>query len=176
MEREIVERLAIDKALGELDADTAALLEAYLAEHAEARTWAQAMTQTCTQTREAISQKTRPDAQWHAADRSSRLAAPAWRTFGRWAAVIVVSLGIGAVAGRWSRPPAPTTERVVVETRTPPAPDGWRQLLHRPESGFWQTKAVAMMEPRRDGVVTDHDAHKRLWDKYRPSAKEWSYE
>ena len=176
MKREIVERLAIDKALGELDADTAALLEAYLAEHVEARAWAQTMAQTCTRTQEAIHQKSRPGKTYHPVVRMPRPDAWLWWTCGRWAAVVILSIGIGVTAGRWSRPPVSTSKTVLVQAPATSEPDGWRRLMRRPESGFWQTKAVAMMEPRRDDVVTGHDVQKRLWDKYRPSAKEWSYE
>ena len=35
MERETIERLAMDRTLGELDTDTTALFDAYLAEHPE---------------------------------------------------------------------------------------------------------------------------------------------
>ena len=178
MEREIIERLAIDHALGELDADTAALFEAYLAGHAEAQDWAQAMAQTCTRTREAIRQKTQPTEEHR---RFNRTGTPwprtiAWQTFGRWAAVIVVSLAIGAALGRRSRPPASTRETIVIQAQSTPEQQDWRQLLSKSERGFWETKALAMLQPKTNEIPGPHPGHQGLWDRYRQRRKGRSYE
>ena len=68
MERETIERLAMDLALGELNEDATTLFEAYLAEHTEAKRWAEPMTQTCIRTREAIMQKTQAAARLAASE------------------------------------------------------------------------------------------------------------
>ena len=97
MERETIERLAVDRALGELDADTTALFEAYLADHTEAQVWAQAMSQACGRTREAIHRRTQTVASVPHIPTAiaTRLA---WGAPARWAAVILISLGLGATA------------------------------------------------------------------------------
>ena len=45
MEREAIERLAMDSAAGELNQDAEALLRTYLAEHPQANEWAEDMLQ-----------------------------------------------------------------------------------------------------------------------------------
>ncbi len=178
MERQIIERLAIDQALGELDADTATLFETYLAEHAEAGRWAQAMAQTCTQTRGAIRQKTQPTDEHPRLDRTS---APwprtiAWQAYGRWAAVILIALGIGAAVGRWSRPQVSTPRTVVLRAQSTAEQQGWRQILSKPERGFWETKAVAMLQPKTDEIPSTHPGRRGLWDRYRQQRKGRYYE
>jgi anti-sigma factor RsiW len=178
MERQIIERLAIDHALGELDADTAALFEAYLAEHAEARPWAQAMAQTCTQTREAIRQKTQPTDEHPRLDRTGTpwpRTIP-WQTYGRWAAVILVSLAIGAAVGQRFRAPVSTPKTVVLRAQSTAEPQGWRQILSKPERGFWETKAVAMLQPKTNEIPSTHPGRRGLWDRYRQQRKGRSYE
>ena len=178
MERETIERLAIDNALGELDADTAALFQSYLAEHAEARDWAQTMAQTCSRTREAVNKKTARidpdhrvagvDVHWPNTGR--------WWTLGRWAAVIVVSLAIGAALGRRSRPQVSAPETVVVQAQSTATQQGWKQILSKPERGFWETKAVAMLQPRTNEIPSIHPGRQGLWDRYRQQRKERSHE
>ena len=178
MERETIERLAIDQALGELDVDTAALFQAYLAEHAEARDWAQAMARTCVRTRQAIRQKAQP-ADEH--PRLDQVRAPwsrtiAWQTYGRWAAVILVSLAVGATLGRRSRPSASAPKTIVVQAQSTPGQQGWRQILSKPELGFWETKAVAMLQPKTDEILSTHLGRRGPWDRYRQRRKGRSYE
>lgn len=176
MERETIERLAIDHALGELNADAAALFEAYLAEHAEARRWAEPMMKTCTQTREAIAKKTRPDdaITWHepARLRINRAA------LARWAAVIAVSALLGVTIGRWSRPPeTQKPDTVVVRATTPDAsPEGWQRVLSEPQQGFWQSKALAMLQSQPHEIPRPTKSESSLWDRYRQSRKERSRE
>jgi hypothetical protein len=178
MKCQIIERLAIDHALGELDADTAVLFETYLAEHGEARPWAQAMAQTCNQTRDAIRQKTQPTDEHPRFDRTG---APwprtiPWQTYGRWAAVILIALGIGAAAGRWSRPQVSISKTVVLRAQSTAEQQGWRQVLSKPEHGFWETKAVAMLQPKTNEIPSAHPGRRGLWDRYRQQRKGRSYE
>ena len=175
MKREAIERLAMDRALGELNEDATTLFEAYLAEHAEARQWAEPMTQTCTRTREAIARKTQPS--------SAQLAPPKpfrvdWSVPARWAAVIAVAAILGAAVGRRSAPP-PTQgpETVVVWTAPRQAgPEGWRRILNDSEQGFWQTKAVAMLQSQPREVPRSTESEPSLWDRYRQFRKERSHE
>ena len=178
MERETIERLAIDQALGELDVDTVALFQAYLAEHAEARDWAQAMARTCTRTREAIRQKAQPT---DGHPRLDQVRTPwprtiAWQTYGRWAAVILVSLAVGATLGRRSRPSASAPKTIVVRAPSTAEQQGWRQILSKPERGFWETKAVAMLQPKTNDISNTHPGRRGLWDRYRQQRKGRSYE
>lgn len=178
MEREIIERLAIDNALGELNEDTAALFEAYLAEHAKARTWAQPMTQTCRRTREAIGSKTQSPAREYppATVRLRWYASVNARALVRWAAVIAISLGIGAGLGRRPAPETPTTQRTVVQAKQHASPKGWDRVLAQSKDGFWQTKARAVLQSKSYEVPQARRARTGLWDRYRQSKKERSYE
>ena len=60
MRREIIERLAIDSAAGELNEDMEALFRAYLAEHSEAKKWAEDLSDVFEKTEAAIAAKIEP--------------------------------------------------------------------------------------------------------------------
>jgi len=178
MERETIERLAVDSALGELNDDVAALLEAYLAEHAEARAWADPMAQTCRRTRNAVSSMT----QSAEPDGPAFRGASHWpvhfngRALLRWAAVIAVTLAIGAVLGRRSAPNISPTAPIVVRAKQDTPPAGWDQVLSDPGDGFWQGKAVAMLQSKSYEVPHPRRAQAGLWGRYRQSRKGHSYE
>lgn len=175
MERETIERLAMDRALGELDADTTALFETYLADHTEAQVWAQAMSQACGRTREAIHRRTQTVAS--VPHIPTAIAMPlAWGAPARWAAVILISLSLGATAGRWSRPETSPAKTVVVRTPPSRSAEGWRQILSQPDRGFWEAKAVAMLQPRAETTPDVRGSRRGLWDRYRQSTKELNYE
>jgi hypothetical protein len=177
MKREMIERLAMDRALGELNDDVATLFETYLAEHAEARQWADPMTQTCTRTREAISRKTQPSAQF-AQPEPARLFRVDWSALARWAAVIAVAAGLGVAIGRRSAP-VPTQRHETIVVRTAPreaGPEGWRRVLSETEQGFWQTKAIAMLQSQPREVPRSTESGPSLWDRYRQFRKERSHE
>ncbi|MHC4169718.1 MAG: hypothetical protein ACYSWQ_22455, partial [Planctomycetota bacterium] len=59
MERDAIERLAIDSASGELNDDAETLLREYLAGHAEANRWAEEVQWLCEKTEAAIHAKTK---------------------------------------------------------------------------------------------------------------------
>jgi hypothetical protein len=178
MERETIERLAMDRALGELDADTTALFDAYMAEHPEMQPWAEGMSRTCARTREAVVKKTQPtDAQDRPDEaRVYQLRVIPWRTWGRWAAVILISLGIGAGVGRQSRSDVSVTRPTVVQVQSAPAQAGWQRMAGASGNGFWETKAVAMLQPKVYELPRPRAEHAGLWDRYRQSRKERSYE
>jgi hypothetical protein len=172
MERETIERLAIDCVLGELNEDAATLFEAYLAEHAEAKQWAEPMMQTCTRTREAIAQKTQV-AEAAVQPEPIRLPQANWSALGRWAAVIAVSTLFGVTVGRWSMPSqTQKPDTVVARTGQPDAgPEGWRRVLSQSGQGFWQTKAVAMLQSQPRGIPGSTESQRSLWDRYRQFRK-----
>jgi hypothetical protein len=153
MERQVIERLAMDLALGELNEDAATLFDAYLAEHPEARSWAQPMKTICTRTQEAIHAKTRdlgvpacrPAAQVH------RSVPVRWVRLSRWAAVVAVSLGVGMGAGRWLESPTLTSPRIVaLEGGRNTWQKDWYQVSNESGQGFWESKAAATLRSEPD--------------------------
>ncbi len=173
MEREIIERLAIDNALGELNEDAAVLFETYLAEHAEVRAWAESMAQTCLRAREAISSKT-PSVEGsgpspHAP--RAQLALVYGRVLSRWAAVIAVALAIGVGLGRRSAPKPPAKPPTVVRAEQDASPKGWDRVLSESGDGFWQGKAVAMLQSKSYEVPHPRRVQAALWGRYRQSRK-----
>lgn len=177
MEREIIERLAIDCALGELNEDTATLFDAYCAEHPEAQRWAEQTSQTCTRTRKAIDKKTRRAAGEGHSHKPRRhwLVQVNWAVLARWAAVIVISLGIGAGLTRWSGPRVSKSNDIVVQAGPVAAQKGWERVLGEPGQGFWQAKAVALLRPRPYVALGVNKADVRLWDGYRHYTKKERY-
>jgi hypothetical protein len=175
MERDSIERLAMDVALGELSEDATALFEAYLATHPQAEQWARQMQQTCATAQTAIAAKTRVlYGENLAAGRPFRrirqISGPA---LGRWAAVVVLALLVGAVAGRWSgrrglQPGASVRTAVV---RAEPTAGGWRQLVSEPGPGFWQAKALALLESA-PSVPSGPRSGESLWERHRHYRKE----
>lgn len=178
MERETIERLAMDRTLDELDADTTALFDAYLAEHPEVQQWVDAMSLTCARTREAVVKKTQPGDAYRRLDeaRVRRPRAVPWWTLGRWAAVILISLSIGAGLGRQSRPDTPDPGPAVVQVQPAPARAGWERIVGASGDSFWETKAVAMLQPKVYELPRPRAARGGLWERYRQSRKERSYE
>ncbi|MHC4744736.1 MAG: hypothetical protein ACYS8Z_22710, partial [Planctomycetota bacterium] len=118
MNRETIERLAMDAAAGELSEDVEVLFGAYLAEHPEANEWAAGMTSIYEMTEAAIDAKTKGAAPPMVEKKSS---VPInWFAAGRWAAVIAIAMFAGFSAGRWSQPVRTRVEivRVPEQTRT----------------------------------------------------------
>ncbi len=151
MEHQTIERLAMDAALGELNEDATALLNAYLAEHPDEQQWAQRMTAFCRRTKQALYKKSEQQASpvfTTAALRRQRAPIP-WATAIRWAAVIVVSVVIGAGVGRSLRPaPTPPGRIVATETMERATPAGWQKFVGGSTGGFWQAKATSMLQSR----------------------------
>jgi hypothetical protein len=166
----------MDRALGELNDDVATLFETYLAEHAEARQWADPMTQTCTE-------RARPSRGKAAVSQFAQRSRPACSVWiggalARWAAVIAVAAGLGVAIGRRSAP-VPTQRHETIVVRTAPreaGPEGWRRVLSETEQGFWQTKAIAMLQSQPREVPRSTDSGPSLWDRYRQFRKERSHE
>ncbi len=170
MERQAIERLAMDAALGELNEDAEAMLSAYLSEHTEARAWAQSMTAVCTRTRNAIDAGT---------TRSDTLTVPAhrrtsihWAPVARWAAVVMISLLIGAGIGRRPSPTAPSVN-ATIETPQNADSRSWRDVVREPGNGFWESKATALLQssPHRAAA-----SQPNLWETLRKFQKGHNYE
>lgn len=157
MNREVVERLAIDCAAGELNEDSRSLFEAYLAEHPGAKEWAQDILHLYRQTETAISSKTATTGVGIAAVciKSRRAAWARWRPAMRWAAVVFVAALVGAGAGRWSKSPlvVQKPDRAIASATPSVAPASLDS--EAAAGGFWRAKALAMFEP---GPYRERDA------------------
>jgi hypothetical protein len=171
MERQMIERLAMDAALGELNEDASALLDAYLAEHPDAREWAKQMTSLCERTQAVICEKTQ---QKEVSARACRRVRIHWATPARWAAVVVISLTIGASVDRWLKPhPIPSSPTVAVETTRSGGPRSWQEVLSDSSGGFWQAKAAAMWQSKPQRTTHSQPS---LWETFRQLQKERSHE
>ena len=144
MNRDIIERLAMDRAAGQLSEDACALFEAYLGEHPEQELWARQMHDTYAATERTFRDKAsppqsrafraRPDTPIRSTARPPAML--------RWAAVIAVAFLFGAGAGRLSRQPQLKTEFVSGSERSP-----YRTgLISEPSDGFWGKKVVAITQ------------------------------
>jgi hypothetical protein len=173
MERERIERLAMDEAVGELTEDAVALLHAWLTEHPQAKQWVQETQLTCDKVRTAVERKTaaievRPERAVRVIPLVRR---GQWLSLARWAAVVTLALLLGLEVGRQSHSGPPTRGPAV------PTPAVHAQQLEwvRPAPGsvpsFWQAKAVALLQakPQADSI---RDARENLWERYRQHIKE----
>lgn len=178
MQRETIERLAMDQTLGELSEDAAILFEAYLSEHPEVQPWARQMSETCELARVSIGQKTRAlrTARPAGRIRSSRPASVNWAALGRWAAVVAIALSVGSALGRWSKPTVVVSGSVVASAEPPAAQEGWPRVVGQSQEGFWQAKAVAMLDTKSYPVGHTQSSAGGLWDRYRRFTKERRYE
>ena len=178
MNAETIERLAIDRAMGELNEDATILLDTYLTEHPEAREWAENMSEICAQLRKTVEKRLKDAAVESPRARASyhqpirvRLA-----NVGRWAALIAISVGLGIVLGRWSRPQVQTIQYAAIPARSEAVTDVWQRIVSGQEHGFWQDKALALLQAKPDETPSSQDVRTSLWDRYRQFRKERSYE
>lgn len=176
MERQAIERLAMDIALGELNGDAAALFDTYLTEHPEARPWAQPMKAICLRTQAAIHAKT---LQLKAPARRAttyRFMPIGWARLGRWAAVVALSLVIGIGAGRWLKPDAPTPRATVaVETPHNFIQGDWRRVLSEPGRGFWESRAAATLRSEPGRSSGSQESQPSLWEMFRQRQREFKH-
>lgn len=178
MEREIIERLAIDSASGELNEDAEVLLEAYFAEHPEANRWSEDMLRIYEKTEATINAKTSGAEAGigRAAAGTNLLSQVSWLAVGRWAAVLFLAAFIGVGLGRWSKS-EPITGKSGSVTVSPSL------MVKRPGyavedtlGSFWRAKAIASLKPR---PYRGHKAYMQfggLWERYRQYIKEKNYE
>ena len=178
MNRDAIERLAIDSAAGELNEDADALFGAYLAEHPQANQWAQDVSRLYQETEAAISAKTgeayaargTPPAKRH------RLLRSKWPSVARWAAAVIFGTVIGFAAGRWE-----TTEKTYRIAWPEPARDTRQvrtvsDLQQRYAGTFWGDKMLALLKQRPAEQYKSDLQGVRLWDRYRQYIKEKNYE
>ncbi len=178
MKRERIERLTIDVAAGELNEDAEALLNAYLAEHPQAKQWAEQMLTTYEKTQEAIAEKT----SWANTTAGTPFACKKptgwvkWRSVGRSAAILAVGILIGFAGTRWGTTDETTGIASMEPTRGPVPVKTVSDLKEKYAGTFWGDKMLALLEPR-PAQQYKADLHSvSLWDRYRLYKKEKRYE
>ena len=183
MEREVIERLAMDRVGDELSDDGVKLLEWYLEEHAEAKVWAAEMEEMYAICAETVAGDRRIDDQITAARMDSRLRGNDRGSgnervlkIGRWAAVILMALGVGIIWGRWSVEPLEVGPRETIQVVQAEPKEDLESKVQKmiegdeeaseSESGFWETKIVATLgvKPRvkRDEPVQEEGFWSRI--------------
>jgi hypothetical protein len=178
MKCDVIERLAIDSASGELSEDAQCLLDAYLAEHAPANEWAQSILRVYRRTEAAIGAKTKAtDARSENTPLKIKPMFPSrWRPALRWAAVVIFAALIGVGAGRWSRSnvlPAGHPERKTFRPILAASRQGLDMDIGK---SFWRAKAAAMFEARPYHQVNAAVHPGGLWQKYEDYIKENHHE
>lgn len=151
MDRETLDRLLMDQALGALPADTAALLAAYLAHDPAAAGRAREFAAAATAARQLFRQPLAtvlppfPGGNIRNVEQAQRRVR-ALRYVASMAAVLVVGIGLGLVFPRGPATEAPAPRVTIVPTA--PVAEG-----REPEQGFWSTQrlyASALRSPRAD--------------------------
>ena len=143
MDRDTIERLAMDMAAGELNEDMQDLLKEYLAQNHQANQWAKQMLDIFAKTEDAIKTKT-SDTKALITTKAGRLPM-LWQPVARWAAVLLVGAGIGFMVGRISHVPA--TEKVTTNSYVAAA--GVRTLAYfkkKYAGTFWGDKILSSFE------------------------------
>ncbi len=146
MDTQTLERLLIDRALGQLPPDTRELLDAWLAEHPSAKALNQAVEETVTAARSALAESPPsmvPPFPAKAIGRAGRLA-PGWRMAGKaasLAACVLIGVGLHAAWKAESSQDAAPPEAVRIVRNVQPIP--FAQAAAEPESpGFWSAKRL----------------------------------
>jgi hypothetical protein len=178
MKREIIERLAIDSAAGELNEDIQALFDAYLAEHPQVGQWAEDIAGVYKETAAVI------DAKTSGADAGGAISVIKinrqlhlnWFSFGRWAAALIVAALIGFTGGRW--PINGKTSRITFTKPDRPQEHvkTISDLKEEYAGTFWGKKVLALVEqrPAKRYKADFHDVS--FWKIYRQYKKEKPHE
>ena len=171
MDRERIEKLAMDSAAGELNEDAQMLFRSYLAEHPEANEWALGMTSIYEMTEAAISAKTKAPAPPPTVEKT--FPSPVnWLTAGRWAAVLAIAIFAGFSAGRWGRT-AQTSPTTIVKIPEPPGTMAKAVDLKAKYAGtFWGQKVLASLQPKPRHIDANRRTRGDIWDIYRRRIKE----
>lgn len=173
MNREAIERLAIDSAAGELSEDALRLFKSYLAQHPEANEWATDMTAIYEMTQAAIDVKIEDAAPPMVEKKPS---SPVnWFAAGRWAAVIAIAISAGFSIGRWSQP-AKTRVEIFRIPEQPRTTAKVADLKAKYAGTFWGQKVLASTEPKPRPRAAAHTPTGNFWDIYRQHLKEKRYE
>jgi hypothetical protein len=163
MEREAIEKLAMDSAAGQLNEDAEALLQEYLAEHPDANKWFQDIQEIYTNTQVAFETRT-------AFIKQSKENKPFlkfnWFPVLRWAAVIAIAVTIGAAAGRWSKSEVPKQklQQVTASSDTATKSQGFR--LEDIGEGFWRDKVMAILNSSPEEIQRSNIHGPSLWERY----------
>lgn len=178
MERDAIERLAIDSVSGELNDDAEALFREYLAGHAEANRWVEEVLWLCEKTEAAIYAKTK-----NAGADFERTAVgiePAlrvrWWPVARWAAAVVFAAIIGFNAGRREKsdtmygPSSPEFASIPKQVKTV------SDLKEKYAGTFWGDKMLALLEHKPGQRYKVNLRSVGSWDKYRQYVKEKNYD
>jgi len=178
MEREAIERLAIDSAAGELNQDAEALFRMYLVGHAEAKQWAEDMQWICEKTEAAINTKT---TRCHASDQTrsikpNRLLHINWPRLARWAAALMFVALIGFSAGRWDQSDKMYRIALPELGRAPERIETVSDLKEKYADTFWGDKMLALLEHKASQRYKTNLRSVGAWDKYRQYIKEKNYE
>ena len=178
MKREVIERLAIDSAAGELNEDVQALFDAYLAEHPQAGLWAEDIAGVYRDTEAAIDAKTGEADAGGAMpvikiNRQLRLN---WFSFGRAAAALIVAALIGFTGGRW--PINGKTSRIAFTKPDRPQEQvkTISDLKEEYAGTFWGDKVLALVESRPGRRYKADLQDASFWQKYKEYKKEKRYE
>ncbi len=176
MEREAIERLAMDSAAGELNQDAEALLGMYLAEHSQANKWAEDVRQIYDKTEAAIKTKTAHAGVGKVIPGITPVSKVRWLSVARWAAVIALGIVIGFTAGRWEG--VDNTHRIALQepSRDSKQVETVSDLKERYAGTFWGDKMLALLEHKPGQRYEANLRSVGSWDKYRQYIKEKNYE
>jgi hypothetical protein len=174
MERDIVERLAMDSASGELSEDMEAIFKEYLAEHPDENKWAEDMMRICQATQMTVDAKTNRAAIADV-DIKPRLMVRLL-PIARWAAVVIFAAFIGIAAGRWSKSPVISERPAHITAFSDLTVERPGLDLEGVGESFWQRKALAMLTSPSSQIHGDYVTGPKLWERYRQFIKEKNYE
>jgi hypothetical protein len=169
MEREIIERLAIDSAAGELNEDIETLLQDYLAEHQEAKIYFLKMCEIYSKTQAAFDIKTASIKKQSAIQPSLKFN---WFPLLRTAAVIVISACLGIIAGRLSKQNLLQQESKYIALNSGISAKRTGLNLDDLGEGFWQKKIAAMVNPSPVREHRENNSSPSLLKQYRQYLKE----
>lgn len=176
MEREAIERLAIDSAAGELNQDAEALLRTYLAGHSQANKWAEDIRQIYNRTEAAIKTKTAHADVSKVTPGITPVLQERCFSLARWAAVIAIGIIIGFTAGR--REKIGNTNRIAIREsgRDSKQVKTVSDLKEKYAGTFWGDKMLALLEYKPGRRYKTNLSSVGTWDRYRQYIKEKNYE
>jgi hypothetical protein len=176
MNRETIERLAIDSAAGELNEDAEALFQFYLAGNPQAKRWAEDVRLVYDETEAAIQTKAVLAGGQKAAPPMTPVKRVNRLTVARWAAAIILGTILGFTAGRWEATDK-TNKMALREPALNPMPvETIADLKEKYVGTFWGDKMLALLD---NTARRQHKAHLRdirSWDTYRQYMKEKHHE
>ena len=178
MERDAIERLAIDSASGELNDDAEALLREYLHEHAEANRWAEEVLWVCEQTEAAVRAKTRDGRAnlERGAFEGKPVSQGRWPPLARWAAVVLFAALVGFGVGNRRKSDTMRGRVLPHYASVPKQAQTVSDLKDRHAGTFWGGKVLAMLESRTAQRYETDLRSIGSWDKYRQHIKEKNHE